>query len=340
MTGARVTIKDVARVADVSPMTASRVVNGRGNVNEDARQRVLAAVKTLGYIRNSPAGALRSRATASWTIGLILNDVGNSFSADLHRAVEDVARARGSLVLTASTDDSHEHMEHLVNEFWSRQVDGIVLAPPPGDQHYLEASIARDARIVLVDRPAVGVPLPTVMSDGHAGARSAVEHLTTHGHRSIAYLGDVRSPAMRLRFDGYVAGMLAADLDVTPTLALAGIETFDDARRAVVALHDLAEPPTAIITGRNRTTLGAVRALRELEMQHRTALIGFDDLDLAPDLDPGLTVVSQDPRRIGTLAAETLFAELDGNAAATRSLILPTTLIPRGSGEIPGPGRD
>ena len=334
MGGAKVTIKDVARLAGVSPMTASRVVNRTGNVNEDAVSRVLEAVSTLGYIRNSAAGSLRAANPNSWTIGLILNDVGNAFSAELHRAIEDVARSRGSLVLTASTDDDTEHMATLVDEFWSRQIDGLLLAPPPGEQRYLEPSIRRKERVVLVDRPAVGVPLPSVMSDGHAGIRDAVRHLVEHGHRRIAYLSDIRSDAMRSRFEGYVDGMLEASLDVSPALSITGVETPQEARDAVTQLLDRNDAPTAIITGRNSITLGAVRALRELGRKHHTALIGFDALDLAPELDPGLTVVAQDPKKMGTLAAEMLFEQLDGDALASHSVMLQTVLIPRGSGEI------
>lgn len=330
-----ITIKDVAKAAGVSAMTASRVVNNKGNVNEDAKRRVRQAVDQLGYVRNSAASSLRNIGAPTWTVGLILNDVGNPFSAEIHRAVEDVVRGTGSLVLTASTDEDQDGMVELIDQFWSRRIDGLILAPPPGSQDYLNRTLERGLPIVLVDRPAVGIEIPAVLSNGFAGLYEATGHLITGGHTKIGFLGDTRSLAMESRFEGYQERMKDEGLPLESSFIRNDVEQVGETTQAVKEMLVGRDCPTALITARNTVTIGAVRALHQLKKQHEVALIGFDDLDLAEDLEPGLTVVAQDPYAIGQLAAQTLLSKLARNEVPNRGTTVPTRLIPRGSGEIP-----
>jgi len=328
------TIKDVAAHAGVSPMTASRVVNGHGQVRADLRDRVLEAVSALGYRRNAAATSLRRSDGAPWTIALILQDAANPFSAQLQRAVEDVARTADSFVLTASTDEDRDRMESLLDAVSSRDVDGVLLAPPPGDQSHLTARLRPGMPLVLVDRPAEGIDAPAVLSDNESGMRQATAHLLGHGHRRIAYLGDLRSAPMRLRFDGFRAALADAGLEAGPEQLGHSVETAEEGERAVRALLTGPRAPTALLAARNALTIGAVRALHALKAQHHVALVGFDDLELAGELDPGLTVVAQDPAVIGHTAATTLLHRMRDPAAQLTGRLVPTRLIPRGSGEL------
>ncbi|WP_311039042.1 LacI family DNA-binding transcriptional regulator [Streptomyces luomodiensis] len=331
----RPTIKDVAARANVSPMTASRVVNGHPRVRADLRERVLAAVAELGYARNAVATSLRRPDLSPWTIGLILHDVGNPFSAAIHRAVEDVVRSVGSFVLTASTDEDHERMGLLLDAFRDRDVDGLLLAPPPGDQSYLTPHLRRGMALVLVDRPAEGLDAPAVLSDNESGMRQAVRHLLDHGHRHIAYLGDLRSAPMRLRFAGYQAALAEAGLTPDPGLLHHTVEDTEAAAHITERIANGSGRATAVIAARNALSIGAVRGLRRAGAQHRIALLGFDDVELAGELEPGLTVVAQDPAAIGTAAATALIEQLADPSRAITGRLLPPRLIPRGSGELP-----
>lgn len=139
-----VTIKDVAKAANVSPMTASRVVNRTGNVNSNMRSRVLRAVEQLGYVPNLSASKLRASKGKHWTIGLILRDVSNPFSAELHRSIEKSLRDSGSLTLTASNDDDREYAREVVMTMRAHQIDGLIVAPHQAASHILQQQLKLD----------------------------------------------------------------------------------------------------------------------------------------------------------------------------------------------------
>jgi LacI family transcriptional regulator len=156
------------------------------------------------------------------------------------------------------------------------------------------------------------------------------------GHRRIAFLGD-RSEIFTAeeRRSGYRAALAEAGVSVDPSLERMGLADSETAHAAALDLLTANERPTAIFAGQNLIAVGAIRALRRLGCQHEIALIGFDDLMLADLLDPGITVIAQDPYALGRQAAELLFSRMDGHEGPGRSVVLPTRLIPRGSGEIP-----
>ncbi len=318
-------------------MTASRVVNGTGNVKESSRIKVLQAIEDLDYTRSYAALSLRQRSRQTWTIGLAIENVANPHQARLLRVIEDAVRERGSLVLAASTDEDPDRMAKLIQELRSRDVDGLVVAPPPGVQQALAAGQRRGLPIVLVDRPAAGIAAPTVLADGRRGTREAVAHLASRGHRRIAYLSDLRSATMQERHAGFLDGLQDHGLSPIDELIRTTAETPEDAQRAVGEMLELTEPPTAFITGRDGTTIGTARGLHAAGAQHRVAMVGFDDIDLADLIEPGLTVVKQDPVAMGRHAARLLFTQLADPDQPAETVLVPTTLIPRGSGELPPP---
>src|SRR5690349_18641681 len=160
----RATMKDVARAADVSIKTVSRVVNGEASVAPDLAARVRTAVAALNYQPHLGASALRRGDGRSGTIGLLLEDVSNPFSASLHRAVEDEARARGVQVLTGSLDEDPSRERELTRIFTARRADGLIIAPVSADVSYLAAEVRTDTPVVFVDRPAKGIPADTVLA--------------------------------------------------------------------------------------------------------------------------------------------------------------------------------
>jgi LacI family transcriptional regulator len=192
--------------------------------------------------------------------------------------------------------------------------------------------------VVFVDRPPALLPADSVLADDRNGAIMAVRHLVDHGHRRIAFLGDLTSIATaRERYAGYRATLGSAGLPEDPSLVVHDLHTAEAAEAAVARLLRGPEPPSAIFSSQNLITVGTVRALRTAGVQHRTALVGFDDVALADILDPPVTVVAQDVVQIGALAAKILFRRIDGDTSDVQTHIVPVSLIPRGSGEIPAP---
>nr|WP_296063502.1 LacI family DNA-binding transcriptional regulator [uncultured Actinoplanes sp.] len=321
-------MNDVARTAGVSLKTVSRVVNGETTVAADLAARVHAAVETLDYRPHLGASLLRRNDRRTRTIGVLLEDVANPFSSAVHRAIADEAHAHGVHVLTGNTDDDPQRERDLAEAFGRRQADGLIIAPTRADQRHLAA--LGGMPIVFADREATGVEADTVVSTNVAGAAGAVRHLVGHGHTRIAYLGDFqRLPTARDRYRGYRKALGGRTGPVVH-----GLHDAVAAEKAAIGLLRAPNPPTAIFTGQSRITVGVVRALRRLERHRSVALVGFDDFPLADLLEPAITVVAQDPARLGRTAAGILFERIEGHDGPPREIRIPTTLIPRGSGEI------
>jgi LacI family transcriptional regulator, galactose operon repressor len=327
-------MRDVARVAGVSVATVSRVINGN-DVRDDLAQKVRDAIELLGYRRDLMAMTLRRSDRLSATIGIIIEDVGNPFFAALQRGVEEVARERSVITFAGSSDDDELRERELADTLSARGVDGLVIAPCGRDQSYLARERDSGVALAFVDRPPRFFDADSVVSDNAGGARAGVAHLIAAGHRRIAFLGDreaIHTAAERLR--GYRDALAGHGIAPTPELERMELSTSTAAEAATRELLASAHPPTALFTGQNLVTIGAIHALRALGRSNDIALVGFDDIPMGDVLQPAVTVVAQDPRASGQRAAELLFERVDGHAGPSRTVVVPTTLIPRGSGEI------
>ncbi|MFM9555957.1 MULTISPECIES: LacI family DNA-binding transcriptional regulator [Streptomyces] len=330
--GNRPTMKDVAARAGVGLKTVSRVVNGEAGVTPDTERRVQEAIEALGFRRNDSARVLRKGRTAS--IGLVLEDLADPFYGPLSRAVEEVSRAHGSLLINGSSAEDPDREQELALALCARRVDGLVIIPAGDDHRYLEPEIRAGIATVFVDRPAGRIDADVVLSDSFGGARDGVAHLIAHGHRRIGFIGDmprIHTAAERLR--GYRAAMEDAGIPVEGAWMSLGVTDPERVRRAAEEMLSGPSPVTAVFAGNNRVTVTVVRVLAE--HTRPVALVGFDDFELADLLRPGITVVAQDPARLGRTAAERLFQQLDGSLVTPERIELPTRLIARGSGELP-----
>lgn len=333
-------MRDVARHAGVSLASVSRVFNQEPTVAGDIAAKVLQAANEIGYRPNRAASDLRRRDGRPSSIGLLIQDVSNQFSASLFRAVENVAHRANVSVLCSNVDEDPERERELVDNLLSRRISGLILVPAGQSQGYLQGEQQSGMPCVFLDRPPANLDADCVISDNEEGARRGVSHLAEHGHRRIAFIGEpgTHEPA-RLRYRGYEQAMRSLGAEVDPALVRRGLQTEEEARRACLELFAAKRPPTALFTAHNRLTLGAIRALRELGLEERVALVGFDDFELFDLLSPAITVVAQDPGLIGTLGAELLFRRIAGDDGPARREVVPVQLIERGSGEIRGPRR-
>ncbi|WP_327070332.1 LacI family transcriptional regulator [Kitasatospora sp. NBC_01250] len=329
----RSTMKDVAAAAGVGVKTVSRVVNEESGVTAATAARVREAIEALGYRRNDGARLLR-QGLRTGSVGLVLEDLADPFYAPLCRAVEEVARRHGSLLFSGSSAQQPQRERDLALAFCARRVDGLILVPTGTDQGYLLPEQAAGTPIVCVDRPACGLVADTVLSANARGAREGIEHLLRQGHRRIGFLGDapeIHTATERLR--GYRAALAAARLPARESWV--SMSAPEPARIRLALQRMLAGrwPVSALLCGNNRITVAVLRELAGLP--HRPALVGFDDFELADLLTVPVTVVAQDPARLGRTAAELLFARLAGEHGPAQRIELPTRLIPRGSGELP-----
>lgn len=322
-------MKDVATEAGVSLKTVSRVVNGEPGVTPLTEQRVREAIKTLGFRRNDSARLLRTGQAA--TVGLVMEDIGDPFYSALLRGVESVARARGSLVLSGSSEADAGTEHELALALCARRVDGLIMIPTSDDHSYLLPEMQAGVPVVFADRPPGRIAADTVLSDNVGGSREATAHLIAGGHRRIGYLGD--NPDIftaRERHRGYLEAMTGAGVPVAEAWIAMGPPTkgrvWPDLERMLAG----PEPVTALVCGNNRISVLALHALASLDVT--LAVVGFDDFELADLLR--VTVVAQDPAELGRQAADLLFQRMDGDSAPSRRIVIPTRLVRRGSGEL------
>jgi LacI family transcriptional regulator len=331
-------MRNVAALAGVGIKTVSRVINGEPNVSQATIAKVTAAAQSLNYLPDLHAGNLRRTNRKTQTLGLLVGSVANPFSGALHRAIEDAASTRNMAVFASSLDDDASRERGAVSAFLRRRVDGLILMTVTKSQSYLEPEQEHGTPFVFVDREPVGIEADAVVSDHAAGSARATRHLIEHGHRRIAYLGDrLEIQTARERKRGCLQELGAAGISTTGIPIVDGLSDEESARHTVAALLESDDPPTAIFSSQNLITIGAIHALREHGLHRSIALIGFDDLPLADLLEPAVTVIAQDAHAIGMLAAQRLFARLDGDNTPERTYVVPTTLIVRGSGEIRPP---
>lgn len=328
-------MRDVAERAGVGIKTVSRVINEEANVSPAMAERVRRAATELRYQPNLAAGNLRRSDKRSLSIGLILANVANPFDAAVHRGVEDVANEHGVAVFSASTDENVERERSLNSAFTGRRVDGLIIMSSAPEQSFLTEDLEAGMSIVFVDRPPVGVEADSVLVDNFGGAVQAVNHLASFGHRRIAFLADRTSLwTASERRAGFLSALEQAGIPERSAPTIDNLSNEYVAEAAVRSLLEASEPPTALFTSQNLVTTGAIRALRSLGLEREVALIGFDDLPLADLLQPGVTVIAQDPLQTGKLAAERVFERINGADGPAQRITVPTRFLVRGSGEI------
>jgi LacI family transcriptional regulator len=331
-------MRDVAALAGVSLKTVSRVINGEPNVSPDTATRVQLAAKRLRYYPDVVAANLARSDRQSRSIALLTSSVDNPFCSAVFRGVEEVARERQVVVFTASTEESPQTEEALLTAFASRSVDGIILTPTSQDHRAIFDRIDASIPVVCVDRYAPGLQCDVVTANNREAARAATEHLLSHGHKRVAIITDFSTiSTARDRLQGYTDAMAAAGLPIEKDYVAQDVNSEADGMAALCALMALPVPPTAIFASQLLLMVGALRGLRQLGLAHEVAIIGIDDVRAGDMIDPPLSVMAQNPVAIGRMAAERLFARLDGDDSPTQDIVVEVAPIFRGSGEIPAP---
>jgi LacI family transcriptional regulator len=321
-------MRDVAARAGVSAMTVSRVFKDE-NVSAETRERVLAAVRELGYRRNEVARNLRL-GRPSGMIGLVVTNLGNPFYSQLALGAEQVAEEHGLRLVLGNTAGQVQREHELVDDLVSRRVDGMIVVPAGTRHQHLAPAVLGGVPIVLAASPPAGIDVDSVLVDDFGGARAATARLLTDGHRAIGFLGN--PPALYTgaeRFRGYWAAYEEAGLTPREEWIRRGPDDILPAAEAAVEVLGSPEPPTALFCANNRITLGAYRAIRSFGAD--TALAGFDDFELADLLDRPITVVSYDAHEVGRRAARMLLDRIErGSEEPARRTVVPTAVVRHG----------
>lgn len=325
------TIQDVARRAGVSIATVSRVLNRSSHpVRPEVRARVEAAARELGFRPSALARGLAGRETR--TLALVVPDIANPYYPRLSRGAEDVANAHDYALIVCNTDHRADKLERYLHLLREKKVDGILLA---GGGHEDPSDVAALAAAGLPLHAVGRHPLkaPSVRIDNVAAARAATEHVIGLKRRRVAYVG---GPSHHTTFAdrrrGYRQALAAAGLPLRRSLEIEAELSPAGGEHAAEHLLRLRERPDAVFAANDNLAVGLIHRFRlaGVRVPDDVAVIGFDDIPLAPYLTPSLSSVAVPAYELGAAAAERLLRQLGGEAVDD-VLWLPTRVVPRAS---------
>ena len=337
---ATTSIREVARHAGVSLGTVSNVLNRPDQVAAGTRERVLASIRALGFVRNESARALR--AGRSRTVGLVVLDVANPFFTDVARGAEDVAAENDTVVTLCNSSENADRESRHLDHLEQQRVQGVLITPVEGANPLLDRLVERGIPVVLVDRGAGARNRCSVAVDDELGGRLAVTHLLEQGHRRTAFVGGplaIKQVADRYAGAQAAAEAFTADTTGSPSsVALVETESLTlKAGRAAgqrVASMPADERPTAVFCANDLLALGLLQEVvrRGLRVPDDLALVGYDDIDYAAAAVVPLSSVRQPRDQLGRAAAQMLFEEIrDGDEHRHRQVVFEPELVVRES---------
>jgi LacI family transcriptional regulator len=328
----RVTLADIAEESGFSRSTVSLVLRGSPLISDETRRRVYESAGKLGYVYNRAAASLRTQ--RSHTIGLVVTDITNPFFAEMTVAIEAELDKANYTVLLSNTSEQVAKQARFLRMLQEYGVDGILICPANGTGvetierlHNGYIPIVQFTRHLAMDADYVG-------ADNPLGAAMAVEHLLSHGHRRIAFIGGPgHSSARRERLQGYHNAFRRFGLQADEKLSVTTPVTRDGGYEAILELLAQPHPPTAALCYNDIVAFGVLLGLRAAGRTPGVdfAVIGFDNIAEAALQRPGLTTVSVTPRQIGMQAAQLLLERIQNPDAALRQILLPPALVIRES---------
>jgi DNA-binding LacI/PurR family transcriptional regulator len=332
------TIRDVARLAGVSAITVSRVINKKGYVSLRTRERVEKAIRTLDYHPNVLA---RSFVTGeSRMIALIIPDITNQFYATVARGVQDAAKDKGYHLLLCNTDGNQEEELEYMRMARERRIDGLAITPPETSENeksdcYLQQLRGESFPIVMIGQRMDSPEIDTIKTDNRGGAHRAITHLIEQGHRRIALIGGPSfQGGVPERLRGYEQALNDHGLKADESLILEGNLQSDGGYRLTRRLLAMPERPTAIFALNDMMAIGVLRASHEagVRVPEELSVIGYDDIPLASLVVPRLSTVAQPKYELGKIAGELLIDRIQKKGPESwQSITLNSTLVIRDS---------
>ncbi|MCI0620849.1 MAG: LacI family transcriptional regulator [Acidobacteria bacterium] len=329
------TIREVAQHAGVSTATVSHVMNQTVYVSPIRRERVIKAMRELGYHPNDAARALKTK--KSKTVGMIIPDITNPFFPAVVRGAEDVLAQEGYTLIIGNSDSDPRKEENYYRTFQTKRTEGMLLilspsSPPP---RYLREHNLDAVPIVYVDRFHHRLSGDVVIADNVGGSFDATSHLISSGHRRIAIItGPIELVNARLRLEGFSQALRAFRLKADKDLVRTGAFDTQSGHEQMAKLLMLSKPPSAVFVCNALMTIGALRALTEkgVRCPEDIALVSFDDLEWFSVAWPTITAVAQPAYQLGATAAELLVRRISGKLCGPpHKKVLGTELVVRDS---------
>lgn len=333
-TARKPTLKDVATLAGVSTMTASRVVAGSPAVSPDLAKRVRSAVKRLGYNRNEAARLLRP-GQRSGLLGVIITNIDNPYYAQVLLGIESAAHNAGRLIIIGISHNDPDLEAQLVHDLVARHIDGLIVVPASAHAPHLATAAASGVPIVLASRSVQQGGMDTILVDDVGGASRAVAELLAEGRHAVAFIGgpDAIATAAR-RYEGYALAHARAGLTPRPDLVLRLPPDRDLVANKIRQLLELPDPPQAFFTTNNRYSIAVLRILLGAHrgIDDPPPLVGFDTFELADLVPYPLRLLEHDALALGRLAGELMIRRIeDGEHTPPVTTTLPTTSVVSGS---------
>ena len=335
MSRERVTVIDVARAAGVSKSTVSLVLQASPLVNEQTRAKVNAVIRDLGYVYNRGAANLRQSNAKSKIVGIVVNDLTNSFFAELAVGVDMVVQSAGYVQFLANTGESLDRQREVIASMREHGISGLILSPARGTEAAdLKSLSASGIPVVNVVRQIVGAKVSSLISDNRTGMRDAVRHLAGLGHHRIAFLGGFPDTAVFAeRLKGYRDALSDMDLTAKDELVIGSAPSRAGGVTAIERALALSERPTAAVCFNDAVAFGVCDGLRahRLDPGEDFAVVGFDDVIEAQTAVPALTTVSVDPQGMGRRAAQLLLKQINAGRADAEAIVGSVRLVVRQS---------
>ena len=330
----RVTIRDVAVAASVSPATVSNTINSTRFVSEEVRERVFNAMSELGYEPNTLARGLRSRRTR--TIGVIIANIVNPFHASLATVIENKAEEADYSVVLCLSHYNLATEDRYVRTLVGKQVDGIIVGAAGDNESSMRYVRRHDVPVVVLDRVTSDASIDLVTSDNRKGGYLAARHLLDLGHRHIAYVaGPSGAAPPRDRLAGFRDAILETGGDIRPEWVFYNPD-FDFVRAKEIAqqLLEMPEMPTAICFANDHMALAGITGLNTagLKVPEDVSVIGFDDIWVSAISTPPLTTVRQDIDRMAEEAFTLLLNRMTSDEpVGGRRVVFDVQLVERDS---------
>jgi LacI family transcriptional regulator len=306
-------IREVAKRAGVSTATVSRVVNGTAPVDARTEKRVRAAIQRTGYYPNTHARTLGTG--KSHIYGLIISDIENPFFPELVKCFERLAVEHGYEVLIANTDYQAERMEICVRRMLERKVDGVAIMTSEMDPELIQTLSGRGIPIVFLDTGSVGQGISNISLDYDSGVDQAIDHLTSLGHRRIAFVsGPANLASARTRYEAFLASLRRKKLECSEEFIRPANHRFDGGYAAMLEILKLPVRPTAVLASNDLTAIGIMGAVYAagLRVPEDISVVGFDDIALSSFMPPPLTTIRLSRAEIAEFAFTSLYAASQG----------------------------
>lgn len=327
---------EVAKLAGVAHITASRAIRGEGYVSEETRERVLKAAAQLNYTPDIVARRMRTRGNK--LIGIFVHNIGSLFIHEITKVISDKANALGYDILVFNAERFEGADRVGTRDMLAKFCAGLILPMPSMDDSYLSELEERQQACVFLNFDARAVKLPVVALENRKGALMAMHHLLELGHRRIAFIAGTKYTGQSAeREAAYVEALLGAGLPIDPKLIVQGAFLQTGGFAATEQLLNLAEPPTAIFAANDEMAIGAIDAVRSrgFRVPQDVSVIGFDDLPTARHVYPPLTTIKQPIAEMSARALTELMALIEGKGRpvqATRILFPPELVIRQSTG--------